>query len=230
MKLTAGMVYDIILALCMLFIIWRGWRQGLLSEIVRIAGWVAAAVLVSMYAAGWAQRIYAAAIEPRALSAVEAAIPPDVISAMESGAVAIESLQQILNSLSGFFGGQVVDQTTANRIVEMFRQDAGTLAQLITQNVLQPVLVTAVQTLLSLLVLAGCLAVSRLLARLVAARKGDGILSMTNRLLGMALGVGEGLLTGWIFVSVLTLLAGLFTNDIISPEILQGTFLVRLFL
>ena len=230
MKLTAGMVYDIVLALCVLFIVWRGWHQGLLSELVRIAGWVAAAVLVSMYAAGWAESIYAAVVEPRAVSAVEAAIPPDVLAAMESGALAVESLQRVLDSLQGFFGGQTMDPSTANWIIQMLRQDAGSLAQLIEQYVLRPVLVSAVQALLSLLVLGGCLTVSRLLARLVAARKRDGILSMTNRLLGMALGLGEGLLTGWIFVSVLTLLAGLFHNDIISPEILQSTYLVRLLL
>lgn len=230
MKVTAGMVYDIVLAVIVLFIVWRGWRQGLLSELVRIAGWVAAAILVSLYAAQWAESIYTALVEPRAVSAVEAAIPPDVLSAMESGALAIESLQEILNSLTGFFGGQVVDQSTANAIISMFRQDAGSLAQIITQYVLRPMLLATVKLLLSLLVLMGCLIVSRLLARLVAARRSDSFLSMTNRLLGLALGVGEGLLTAWILVSVLSLAAGLVSNDIISPQILQGTHLVRLFL
>lgn len=230
MKLTAGMIYDIVLALCLLFIVWRGWHQGLLSELMRIAGWVAAAMLVSMYAAQWAESIYTAVIAPRAVEAVQAAIPPDVLSAMESGAVAVESLQRVLDSLQGFFGGQTMDPATANRIIELLRQDAGSLAQLLEQYVLRPVLMSAVQGVLSLLVLLGCLTVSRFLARLVAARKGEGILSMTNRLLGMALGVGEGLLTAWIFVSVLGLLAGLISSDFISPEILQSTFLVRLFL
>lgn len=230
MKVSASLVYDIVLAVVVLFIVWRGWHQGLLSELMRIAGWVAAAVLVSMYAAQWAQSIYTAVVAPRAVEAVEAAIPPDVLSAMESGAVAVESLQRVLDSLRGFFGGQTMDPATANRIIELLRQDAGSLAQLITENVLQPVLVTAVQAVLSLLVLCGCLAVSRLLARLVAARGGDGILSMTNRLLGLVLGFGEALITAYIFVSVLLLLAGFFSNEIISQEILQQTYIVKLFI
>ena len=124
----------------------------------------------------------------------------------------------------------MVDQTTANQIIQMFRQDAGSLAQIITQTILRPVLTTAVQVGLSLLVLGGCLLVSRFIAKLVAARKGDSIGTMTNRLLGAVLGFGEGLVTAYIFVFVLSLLAVFFSNKIISQQILQSTHLVRLFL
>ena len=174
--------------------------------------------------------IYSSLIEPRAVSAVAKAIPPDVLSAMESGAVAIESLQQILNSLTGFFGGQVVDQTTANQIVEMFRQDAGSLAQIITTTVLRPVLMAVVQVALSLLFLAAVLAVTRIFAKLFSARRSDGVGSLTNRMLGAVLGFGEGLVTAYIFVFVLSLLAVFFSNRIISQQILQSTHIVKLFL
>ena len=53
---------------------------------------------------------------------------------------------------------------------------------------------------------------------------------MTNRLLGAALGFGEGLVTAYIFVFVLSLLAVFFSNKVISQQILQQTRLVRLFL
>ena len=230
MKLNASMIYDIILMLCVLFMIWRGWRQGLVSELVRIAGWLGAVILVTRYVNGWAERAYYSFIEPQAVTAVAKAIPPDVLSAMESGAVAIESLQEILNSLKGFFGGQVVNQATADQIIEMFRQDAGSLAQIITQTVLRPVLLTVVQVALGLLVLGLSMAVSKFLARLVSARRSDGIGSMTNRLLGSVLGFGEGLVTAYIFVFVLSLLSVFFSNQIISRQILENTRIVRLFL
>lgn len=230
LKLSAGMVYDAIVALVILLTLWRGWRQGVLSELVRLLGWVAAVVLISMYVGGWAERIYASFLEPKAVTAVAEAIPPDMLSAMESGAVAVESLQEVLNSLRGFFGGQVVDQATVDQITALLRQDAGSLAQIITQTVLRPVLLTLVQAVLSILLLAACLTVSKLLARLVAARRSDGIGSMTNRLLGAALGFGEGLVTAYIFVFVLSLLAVFFSNSVISQATLQNTRLVRLFL
>ncbi len=230
MKVTAGMVYDVIVAMVILLTLFRGFRQGVVSEIVRLLGWVAAAVLIGIYVGGWAEQIYVSVIEPRAVNAVTQAIPPDMVNAMNSGADAVQSLQQVLNNLTGFFGGQVVDQSTADQIVAMLRQNTGSLAQAMTQTILQPVLLTLIKAVLSILLLAACTTVSRFLAKLLAARKGDGVASMTNRLLGGALGFGEGLVTAYVFVFVLSLLAVFFSNNIISQAVLQDTMLVRLFL
>ncbi len=230
MKVTAGMVYDVIVAMVILLTLFRGLRQGVVSEIVRLLGWVAAAVLIGVYVSGWAEQIYASVVEPRALSAVTQAIPPDMVNAMNSGADAVQSLQQVLNNLTGFFGGQVVDQSAADQIVAMLRQNTGSLAQAMTQTILQPVLLTLIKAVLSILLLAACTTVSRLLAKLLSARKGDGVASMTNRLLGGALGFGEGVVTAYVFVFVLSLLAVFFSNKFISQAVLQDTLLVRLFL
>ena len=45
MKLTASMVYDIALMLLIIYIVWRGWEQGMVSELLRLAGWLAALML-----------------------------------------------------------------------------------------------------------------------------------------------------------------------------------------
>ncbi len=232
MHFSAGMVYDIVLIVMFLYILWRGWRQGMVSELVRLAGWVAAIVLVSVYSAQWAEKLYHGFVEQIAVNAVAKAIPPDVISALESGALAVQSLQEILNSLNGFFGSQPVDATTVNNIITMFQQDAGSLAQIITQTVLQPVLITVSQVLLGFLLLEGCLFVSRLIARLVAAhrRNTDSLLSMTNRILGLALGFGEGLATVYVYVFLLSLAAMFVSTKWLSQDVLQGTVFVRLFL
>lgn len=230
MRLNISMLYDMALMLIFIFIVWRGWRQGVLSELLRLAGWAAALVLVAIYSAPWAERLYHAAVEPRALSAVAAAIPADVLSAMENGAEAVQSLQAILNSLNGIFGGQVIDDATATAIVNMLRQDAGSLAQIVTQTVLQPMLIPLVQALLSVALLSGCLWLSRTLARLVAAKKSDGILSMTNRLLGMVLGVGEGLVSAYVYVFLLSLAAVFVNTSWLSQDVLRNGVVVSLFM
>ncbi len=230
MKLTAGMVYDIILMLMCLYILWRGWRQGLVSELLRLAGWVAAIVLISVYAGPWAERIYHAVVEPRAVDAVAAAIPPEVLSAMESGAAAVAQLQSALDGLSGLLGGQIIDEATAGTILSLLNQDAGNLAQAITQTMLQPMLISLVQVVVSLLILVVSLALFRALARLAASRDGDGILSMTNRLLGLALGLGEALVSAWALVFILDLLTLFIDTPWLNAGILQQTFFIRRFL
>ena len=53
---------------------------------------------------------------------------------------------------------------------------------------------------------------------------------MTNRMLGAVLGFGEGVVTAYVMVFVLSLLATFFSNQIISQQILHDTRIVRLFL
>ena len=230
MRFSASMVYDIVLMAIFVFIVWRGWRQGALSAVVRLAGWAAALILVAVYSRPWAEQIYHTVVEQQAINAVTAAIPAEMISAMESGAIAVQSIQEVLNNLTGIFGGQVIDNTTANSIIIMLQQDAGTLAQIITQTVLQPMLVSLIQAILSILMVVGCLCVSRLLARLLRARGGSGILSLTNRFLGAGLGVGEGLVTAYAYVFVLSLLAAFISTGWFSRQILMQSVIVRLFL
>ena len=230
MKLTAGMVYDIILMLLVLHILWRGWQQGLISELLRLAGWGAAIVLVAVYAGPWAEKVYHAVVEKHAVAAVAAAIPAEVLTAMESGAAAMNQLQAVLDSLSGILGGQVLDEASSAAILSILSQDAGSLAQAITQTVLQPMLVSVVQMVVSLLILIGCLGVSRALARMAASRGRDGILSMTNRLLGLALGIGEALVSAWAFVFVLDLLTLFIDTSWLNGQVLEQTFFIRLLL
>ncbi len=227
MKLTAGMVYDIILMLMVLHILWRGWQQGLVSELLRLAGWAAAIILVAVYAEPWAERIYHSVVEQRVVAAVAASIPAEVITAMESGAAAMTQLQAVLDSLSGILGGQVLDESSSAAILAMLSQNTGSLAQAITQTVLQPMLVSVVQMVVSVLILIVCLGISRALARLAASRHGDNILSMTNRLLGLGLGIGEGLVSAWAFVFVLDLLTLFVDTSWLNGQVLQQTFFIR---
>ena len=230
--MEARTVYDLILAAIIVLIAIRGWRQGLLSEILRLAGWVAAAVLVTRYASGWAESIYHTVLEPRTVAKVAAVIPEGAMGAMNGVAAAMQTIQNIINSLGGFLGGQLITPDAATAILNMAGQDTASLARAISSTVLQPVLVSLVQMVLGAVILVACLVVARFLARLVASgrRKKDSILSMTNRLLGLALGFGEGLVTGWAFVFLLSLLVLFVNTSWLNQDILHSTYLVRLFL
>lgn len=229
--MEARTVYDLILAALVLFIAIRGWRQGLLSGVFRLSGWVVAAVLVTQYARSWAETIYHMVLEPHTVASVAEVIPANVGSMLSSGVAALQTIQNILNSLTGVLGGQIISQETANAILNVAGQDNAALAQAIASTVLQPVMVSIVQMVLGAVILLGCLMIARFLARLVASRRRrNSILSMTNRLLGLALGIGEGLITAYAYVFVLSLLVLFINTSWLNQDILHSTYLVRLFL
>lgn len=223
-------LYDLILIAIFAFVIWRGWRQGILSTLIRLLGWLAAVTVIFGFSQQWAETIYFALIEPRAVAAVAAAIPADALASMNSGAEAIAALQQTMNGLTGLYGGQTVDLSSANTIVALFQQDAGSLAQIVTQTVLQPMLINVVRAVLAILVLVACLLVFRSLARFVRARRGGGVLNRTNRILGVCLGLGEGVITAYVYALILAAVAASFAPSWLTPQILNETFLVKLFL
>lgn len=226
-----SIVYDIILVIIFLALIGRGWRQGVMATLLRLLGWAVAAVIIVTFTEGWAQSIYHTAVEPRAIRAVASAIPEETTAAMNSGADAVQSIQQVLDSLSGVLGGQVVDSGSAAAIESALRQNSGDLAKSITQSVLQPVLLSVIRGILALITLWACLFVFRFFARVSAhRRRGRGILGKTNQLLGGALGIIESFAVGYIYALALQLLSTALTVSWLSPQIVSGTALVSRFL
>ncbi len=224
-------IFDIILVFIFIALIGRGWRQGVMATLLRLLGWAVAAVIIIGWSEGWSQSVYHSTVEPWAVNAVAASIPAETVSAMNSGADAVQSIQQVLDSLTGVLGGQVIDSGSAAAIESALRQDPGNLAQSITKSVLQPVLLSVIQGVISMVILSVCLFVFRFLSRLSArGRRGRGILGKTNQLLGGALGIGEGFAVGYLYALALSILSTVLTVSWLSPQILGSTALVSRFL
>ena len=220
-------IYDLILVLIFVFLILRGWRQGVMATLLRLLGWVVAAFVIIGWAGEWSGRVYESVVEKPVTAAVSAAIPADAVNAMNSTADAVESLQGVLDELSGILGGREIDASSAEAIVSMLRQDGASLADAITQTVLEPVLLGILQAVISLGILVVCLFVFRGLSRLSAhGNRGRGVLGKVNMLLGGALGAAEGLAVSYIYAFLLSALAKALTVDWLTPAIVNGTSLV----
>ena len=224
-------IYDLIFVLIFVILIRRGWRQGVMATLLRLLGWVVAAFVIVGWAEPWAGTVYDTVLEAPVTAAVSAAIPADAVNAMNSTADAVESLQQVLDNLSGILGGRVIDDSAAVAIVDMLRQDGASLAQAITETVLEPVLLGLLQVGISLAILAVCLMVFRFLARLSGrGARGRGILGKVNKLLGAALGAVESLAVAYVYAFLLSGLANVLTVDWLTSAIVANTKLVSLLL
>lgn len=224
-------IYDLILVLIFVFLILRGWRQGVMATLLRLLGWVMAAFVIIGWAGEWSGRVYESVVEKPVTAAVSAAIPADAVNAMNSTADAVESLQGVLDELSGILGGREIDASSADAIVAMLRQDGASLAEAITQTVLEPVLLGVLQAVISLGILVVCLFVFRFLSRLSAhGSRGRGILGKVNKILGGVLGAVESVAVAYVYAFLLSALASALTVDWLTPSIVNSTALVSLLL
>ena len=224
-------IYDLIFVLIFVFLILRGWRQGVMATLLRLLGWVVAVFVIIGWAEPWAESVYDSVLEKPVMAAVSAAIPADAVSAMNNTADAVESLQGVLDELSGILGGREIDASSADAIVVMLRQDGASLAEALTRTVLEPVLLGVLQAVISLVILIVCLFVFRILSRLSAhGSRGRGILGKVNKILGGVLGAVESVAVAYVYAFLLSALASALTVEWLTAAILEGTALVSLLL
>lgn len=228
-------LYDIILVLIFVLLIRRGWRTGFLASLLRLLGWVLALFLILKYSLSLADWTFSHILEQRIILTVAAAIPEDLIRAMNSGALAtqeaLEALQEVLNSLSGFLGQQTVNTAGVQEILALMQQSGMTLAQSITQTLLRPVIVPLLQALFSLVIFAVSLWLFKALARFSARHHTRrGLVGRTNSLLGAGIGLLESIAVAYLYVFILSALADGLALSFLNPAIYDKTLLVSLIL
>ena len=227
-------VYDIALVVIFAYIIIRGWRQGILAAVLRLAGWAAALFIIVKFTQGWAQTIYQNYVEATVINAVQAAIPADTVAALNNGADIISTLQSALSSMGGLLGGLLsgvnLSSDSISQLQGVMGLDTYQLAQLITQSVLQPVLLSAVRGGISLLVLLVCVSIFNVLSRVAAKHTGKGVLGRTNQALGAVAGTIQCLGVGFVLGYALQLLAQVLNAPWLNTQLLQSTLLLKVFI
>lgn len=228
-------LYDIILVLIFVLLIRRGWRTGFLASLLRLLGWVLALFLILKYSLSLADWTFSQILEQRIIMTVAAVIPDELITAMNSGALATQdalaALQEVLNSLSGFLGQQTVNTAGVETVLALMQQSGMTLAQSITQTLLRPVIVPLLQALYSLVIFAVSLWLFKALARFSARHHTRrGLVGRSNSLLGAGIGLLESIAVVYLYVFILSALSDGLTLSFLNPSIYNKTLLVSLIL
>ncbi len=228
-------LYDIILVLIFVLLIRRGWRTGFLASLLRLLGWVLALFLILKYSLSLADWTFSQILEQRIIMTVAAVIPEDLITAMNSGALATQdalaALQEVLNSLSGFLGQQTVNTAGVETVLALMQQSGMSLAQSITQTLLRPVIVPLLQALYSLVIFAVSLWLFKALARFSARHHTRrGLVGRSNSLLGAGIGLLESIAVVYLYVFILSALSDGLTLSFLNPSIYNKTLLVSLIL
>lgn len=231
--MNISLIYDLIFVLIFVFLVARGWRTGLFASLLRLLGWVLALFLVLKFSQGLADWIYINLLHEPILNAVNAAIPQELINAMNSGTMAAQdaltALQEVLNDLSGFLGSRSLDIGSAEAILVLMEQDGMSLAQSLTETVLRPVITPLLQAGVSLLIFLVCVGLFRSLARLSARiNRHRGLVGTANSLLGAAVGLAESAAVAFLYAYMLSFLAKGLALSWLNPALLAQTKLVQL--
>lgn len=227
--------YDLILIAIFVITIRRGWKTGFMSSLLRLSGWIVALLLIVGFSKPIAEWVYENLLHDKIVATVSAALPQDVLAAVNSGATAtqetLDALQTMLDSLGGILGSASISTDSLRQVLDLMRTDGQTLAQAITDSILKPLVITAVQVAAGVVIFLVCLWLFKLLSKLSAQlHSSHGAGGGMGSALGAILGFGEGLATNYVYAFILSSLATLAGDKLafISPTIYHNTLLLHL--
>lgn len=230
-----NLIYDLVLGLLLLSILYRSWRQGFIASFIRLAGTAAGFLVASFLSRPMAERLYDGLLAKK----VEAYVADTLLAPDSPLSSALAGLDQAgsaaLHLVTQFLSERGLDFYTAGDAGEMGEKIlSGILngtdpAATVAQVVIKPMALTILQTVIFFVILTLAGMVVRAIARVGLGVNHIPLVGGLNRLAGLACGTVYALLLGYVIASALLLLAGLGQNqwDWLNSGILRDTVLIR---
>ena len=230
-----NLIYDLVLGLLLLSILYRSWRQGFIASFIRLAGTAAGFLVASFLSRPMAEKLYAVLLAKK----VEAYVADPLLAPDSPLSSALAGLDQAgsaaLHLVTQFLSERGLDFYTAGDAGEMGEKIlSGILngtdpAATVAQVVIKPMALTILQTVIFFVILTLAGMVVRAITRVGLGVNHIPLVGGLNRLAGLACGTVYALLLGYVIASALLLLAGLGQNqwDWLNSGILRDTVLIR---
>ncbi|MCI9510006.1 MAG: hypothetical protein HFF10_09755 [Angelakisella sp.] len=235
MDLPMNLIYDLVLGLLLLSILYRSWRQGFIASFIRLAGTAAGFLVASFLSRPMAEKLYDGLLAKK----VEAYVADTLLAPDSPLSSALAGLDQAgsaaLHLVTQFLSERGLDFYTAGDAGEMGEKIlSGILngtdpAATVAQVVIKPMALTILQTVIFFVILTLAGMVVRAITRVGLGVNHIPLVGGLNRLAGLACGAVYALLLGYVIASALLLLAGLGQNqwDWLNSGILRDTVLIR---
>ncbi len=230
-----NLIYDLVLGLLLLSILYRSWRQGFIASFIRLAGTAAGFLVASFLSRPMAEKLYDGLLAKK----VEAYVADTLLAPDSPLSSALAGLDQAgsaaLHLVTQFLSERGLDFYTAGDAGEMGEKIlSGILngtdpAATVAQVVIKPMALTILQTVIFFVILTLAGMVVRAITRVGLGVNHIPLVGGLNRLAGLACGTVYALLLGYVIASALLLLAGLGQNqwDWLNSGILRDTVLIR---
>lgn len=215
------MIADIIIILLIILFAVIGFRRGLARTFLNIIG-IVITCAISYYVADFlADALFTAFIRPQVLSELEQSILTTGINEtiQNSFAALPEWLMSVTAFILSLFGA------SSDSLINTFAQDssgASVTAQMITDDLIAPVVTTIFSALITVLLFFLVLFAVKKLIKLVLKIFEAPVIKQLNRFLGGILGVVEGIIVVWIAVNIFSGILLAANSQFLSSDAING--------
>ena len=241
--MNMAIVWDLLLGLCLIAVIWNCWRQGLVSALLSligvVAGYLGAAVLSNPVShwiyetllrdgliAGVAQRL------PEQVGGVSPESAEQLTQLAQLGDEALEAIHHALEEVGITqmpLGGGDTLADSAQKVLDTLAAGGSTMAEAVVDAAVGPVVLFLVQAVCFLVLFSLISLIFRFLISLGRGVNHIPLVGQLNQLLGLGVGVVKAAIEGYIAVLLLMLIVGLTKGslDFLNYQVLEDTVLIR---
>ena len=215
-----GYLIDGILVSIIVLFIFLSAKKGFVATLIEIVGFIA--VFMISFTAGdlVAATVYDKTIEPALVKNVSQNVD-------EAGQKAWNTLPKFVSKNSGKFG---VSQEKFNElVVENTKNGTENAVKSASQQVLKPMCVNIIGTLVSIILIILLMLVVKFLAKFINGLFSFSIVGKLNRFLGGVLGVAKGVIMASVFCIIVSFIANIVTDGflIFTTENIEKTMLFK---
>lgn len=195
-----GIVLDLILALIVVVCILLAVKKGFVRSLIEVVGYILAIVIAFSVSGIAAEYIYDNVVDEAVVVTVYTAIE-------ENSEKALEALPDYLTVLL-----EQVDFDIES-LLKTDDADALSVAKQVSENILRPLVVGILRTIISVVAFLILMVVVKLLARVINSMFKGAVLGTANKVLGMVIGCVKGVVFATVFSMIVYFVASLSEND-----------------
>lgn len=219
-----SIIYDILAVVIVINCIKKGTKDGFAKTAVQTVGYICSAVAAIVISSIAAALIYATVIEPAIVSYLVESMQSsvDAESIVSSVTSAVEELPAISNLLFDFSG-------VAKSLADSVSLDYTSIAENISESVMEPVLFPIIKTLIFAIVLIILFSIVSVIAKGSKAVNDVPVIGGANSFFGGVFGILNGILELCIGAVILRFVisAGIFP-EYFSEEIIEKTYIFKM--
>jgi len=218
-----ALLLDAVLVIIALWCVASGFRKGFL-RVVSMAVWMTVFILaVSLWSGPLAQWGYTRFLEEPVLAAVHESV--------ESGSLeAYGAVDAVFEALPGILKDFMLDSLgVRENLNSLIGQTASESVRVVAEEIIAPILISALQALICLLIFFICVIIGKMLNRLLERFNRVPVLGPLNAVLGAAAGVVQAGLILYILCVTAQAVIGLTNGSLswLNREIIADTYLFR---
>lgn len=229
-------ILDVLIVCIVVLFAFFGIKKGFATTLTEVIGYILSFMIAFSVASYVADYVYEKKIKETVVNSVSEYVEKKTDKAVDSTNESVDaiwySIPPYLSALSEITG---LDKEGIEKYIKDYSEKTNNnieqTAIAVCENVIKPVVTSAIKLAVALILIVVLLFVVKIIARLIGSAFNKSVFRGINKFLGGVSGAAKGIIVALAFVMLISILLPLFNNEIysITPQTINKTYIFKFF-